>query len=244
MPLRPDERWRVGERGRRLSAVAVAILVGSLLLHGALVVVALLGAQADPVAPQEIPIEVVQEAPVPPKPAPAAPAPVAKPPEPVAAKPPPPPPQQPSQADTQRADLERQLAELKAEQQAMKAEEADAKSDADLGPLRKSIRAIALPGVGDGGDGDVVGYQELVFSQLAKAKGDARGAAKPAKVGVRFDVDDEGRLVDVAVAVSSGIASLDAESIAIVRRAAPFPKPPAGAERSFSANFAYAGEGR
>ena len=156
----------------------------------------------------------------------------------MAAKPPPPPPPPPSAAETQRAELERQLDELKAEQQALKSEAAD------LGPMRDSIHAIALPTVGDGGDGDLLGYQSLVFSQLAKAKEGAREAARPATVGVRFSVDENGGLAGVAVAVSSGVASLDAESLAIVRRAAPFPKPPEGAERTFSANFAYAGKER
>ncbi len=115
---------------------------------------------------------------------------------------------------------------------------------AGLGPLRDSIHAVALPAEGGGGDGELVGYQSLVFSQLAKAKEGAHEAAKPATVGVRFSVDDNGALADVAVAVSSGVADLDAESLAIVRRAAPFPKPPAGAEHTFSANFAYAGSQR
>lgn len=254
-PARADERWRPGSRGRRLSTFMVAVVVVSLVLHAALLATILLGVGAEAAPQQEIPVEVVEEVPpveapkpapqVAPPPAPApkplaakleAPKPEApkpelpkpKPPEPVAAKPP-----APSAAETQKAELERQLDELKAEQQALKT------ASADEGPLRDSIRAIALPSVGDG-DGEVVGYQSLVFSQLAKAKEGVQGAAKAATVGVRFSVDDNGGLVDVSVAVSSGVAALDAESMAIVRRAAPFPKPPSGAERTFSANFAYA----
>ncbi len=252
---RADERWRQGLGGPRLSAFAVTVVLVSLVLHAAVLTVALLGAHAVAAPQQEIPVEVVQEAPPieapapkavaapvaptppaaakPPEPVAAKPPAAAKPPEPVAAKPPP----QPSAADRERAELERQLDALKAEQQALKTD------DADLGPLRDSIRAVALPGVG-GDDGEVVGYQSLVFSQLAKAKDGAHEAAKPATVGVRFSVDDAGGLVDVEVAVSSGVAELDAESLAIVRRAAPFPKPPAGAEHTFSANFAYAGTER
>ena len=238
---RADERWRQGLGGPRLSAFAVTVVLVSLVLHAAVLTVALLGAHAVAAPQQEIPVEVVQEAPPIEAPAPKAvaapvaptPPAAAKPPEPVAAKPPP----QPSAADRERAELERQLDALKAEQQALKTD------DADLGPLRDSIRAVALPGVG-GDDGEVVGYQSLVFSQLAKAKDGAHEAAKPATVGVRFSVDDAGGLVDVEVAVSSGVAELDAESLAIVRRAAPFPKPPAGAEHTFSANFAYAGTER
>lgn len=256
-PARADERWREGLGARRPPAIVIAFVAVSLVLHAALLSFALFAAKAEAASPpQETPVEVVQE--VPPKvpkptppaappapeaskpPEPKAPAPVAeKPaaPEPkaVAEKPAPPP---PSAAETQRADLEHQLDELKAEQQALKAE------NSDLGPLRDSIHAVALPSEGRDGDGEVVGYQSLVFSQLAKAKDGAREAAKPATVGVRFTVDDAGGLVEVAIAVSSGVADLDAESLAIVRHAAPFPKPPAGAEHIFSANFAYAGAQR
>lgn len=238
-PARADERWRESGGGQRPAAVAIAVVAFSLVIHAALLTIALLGSRAEAAAQQEIPIEVVQEAPPaealkpapPPPQAAKPPTPVAPPaPAPVATKPPPPPP--PSAAETQRAELERQLDALKAEQQALKSE------TADLGPLRDSIRAAALPS--DGDDGELVGYQTLVFSQLAKAKDGARETAKPGTVGVRFSVDDTGGLVDVAVAVSSGVAALDAESLAIVRRAAPFPRPPAGAERTFSANFSYA----
>lgn len=260
-PARPEERWRTVAVGRRLSGYAVALVVASLAVHAMLLTAALFGARAEPVTPQEIPIEVVREMPTPepppavaesiakpPAPTPEAPKPppleaaapsATKPPAPVAAaKPAPPSPPEPPPAETQKAELEQQLAELEAERQAL------AKEDTDLGPLRDSIHAIALPGVGDGADGELVGYQSLVFSQLAKAKDGAREAAKPATVGVRFSLGDDGGLVDLAVAVSSGVPSLDAESLAIVRRAAPFPRPPAGADRSFSANFAYAGAAR
>ncbi len=232
-PARADERWRESLGARRLSGVAVAVVATSLVLHAALLTISLFGGPAEAAPSQEIPVEVVQDVPPPPEPPkPVTAAETAKPPEPVAAKRPPPPAPQPSAAETQRAELERQLDELKAEQQALESQ------TADPGPLRDSIRAAALPS--EGGDGEVVGYQSLVFSQLTKAKDGARETAKPGTVGVRFSVDDAGALVDVAVAVSSGVADLDTESLAIVRRAAPFPKPPAGAEHTFSANFSYA----
>ena len=234
-PVRTDERWHDRLAGRRLSAFAIAVVVASLLLHAGLLTIALFGARDEVPRPQETPIEVVQD--MPPARAPAAAAPPPSPETPPSARAKAPPPPQPSAADKERDELQRKLDALKAEQQALKSE------NADLGPLRDSIRAIALPGVG-GDDGEVVGYQSLVFSQLAKAKDGTHEAAKPATVGVRFSVDETGGLVDVEVAVSSGVADLDAESLAIVRRAAPFPKPPAGAERTFSANFAYAGAQR
>lgn len=255
-PARADERWREGIGARRQQSLIIAVVAVSLVLHAALLSFVLLAAKAEAAPPpEETAIEVVQEAPPEaPKPAPQrveaardareppepprpeSPRVEPKTPEPVVVKPAPPP--QPSAADTQRAELQHQLDDLKAEQQALKADEPD------LGPLRDSIHAVALPSEGSDGDGEIVGYQSLVFSQLAKAKDGAREAAKPATVGVHFTVNDDGSLVEVAVAVSSGVADLDAESLAIVRRAAPFPKPPAGAEHTFSANFAYAGARR
>ncbi len=255
-PARADERWREGLGARRQQSLIVAMVAVSLVLHAALLSFVLLAAKAEAAPPpEETPIEVIEEAPPEaPKPAPPpveaahdAPKPPEPPrpepqtTEPVVAKPAPAPQPSPAEtqrAETQRAELEHQLDELKAEQQALKADEPD------LGPLRDSIHAVALPSEGSDGDGELVGYQSLVFSQLAKAKDGARQAAKPATVGVRFTVNDDGGLVEVAVAVSSGVADLDAESLAIVRRAAPFPKPPTGAEHTFSANFAYAGARR
>ena len=107
--------------------------------------------------------------------------------------------------------------------------------DGGVGPLAGSADALALPGVGAGAD-EAVGYQAIVFSQLAKAKGIGGRQGVPASAGVRFAVDEAGRLVTAAIVSPSGEASLDAEALAIVRKAAPFPPPPEGAQRVFVAN--------
>jgi protein TonB len=47
------------------------------------------------------------------------------------------------------------------------------------------------------------------------------------KATLRFTLDRDGRVVDVSIEKSSGNSILDQEALAIVRRAAPFPKFPA-----------------
>lgn len=52
--------------------------------------------------------------------------------------------------------------------------------------------------------------------------------ARPAQgtVNVAFRIDREGRLIEAHVAKSSGSTVLDADALALVKRAAPLPKPP------------------
>ncbi|MCV2893570.1 energy transducer TonB [Lentibacter sp. XHP0401] len=51
---------------------------------------------------------------------------------------------------------------------------------------------------------------------------------------VRFTISANGGLASASIARSSGIASLDRAALKVIQRAAPFPKPPAGAQRSFT----------
>jgi protein TonB len=51
---------------------------------------------------------------------------------------------------------------------------------------------------------------------------------------VAFSVSASGGLAGVSIARSSGSAALDAAALRMVQRAAPFPPPPKGAQRSFS----------
>ncbi|MGR3621073.1 TonB family protein [Pseudophaeobacter sp.] len=65
--------------------------------------------------------------------------------------------------------------------------------------------------------------------QRAKRVADVRGVAI-----VRFSIAASGGLAAVRLARSSGSGKLDGIALAQVRRAAPFPPPPAGAKRSFA----------
>ena len=56
-----------------------------------------------------------------------------------------------------------------------------------------------------------------------------------AKLGTPgFSIDQLMELAGLSVARSSGSAALDRAALRVVQRAAPFPAPPAGAQRSFS----------
>ena len=180
-----------------------------------------------------------------PKPTPAAAE--AKPPTPVAPKPtvqnkPVAPPLKPAPADDAKAAqeaklneakaLETELANLRAEQAALKTSEANAADEA--AGRAGSGQAIAMPSIG--GDGDGVGYQQLVFSQLAKAKGDLEYHGKSGVAGIRFEMDQAGQLVHAEVVTPSGDAALDAKALDIIHRAAPFPAPPTEADRIVFAN--------
>jgi protein TonB len=51
---------------------------------------------------------------------------------------------------------------------------------------------------------------------------------------VSFTIAPGGSLASIGLARSSGSAELDREAVNLVRRAAPFPPPPQGAQRSFT----------
>ncbi|WOJ89556.1 TonB family protein [Methylocapsa polymorpha] len=109
----------------------------------------------------------------------------------------------------------------------------------DLGP--EIFRAVAVPLPVEGGD-EPMDYKVIVFGMLARAKhypetAIERGARGVAAVG--FSVDETGQVTSVALLQSSGEADLDEESLAVVRRAAPFPAPPPGAPRSFGAQITF-----
>lgn len=146
------------------------------------------------------------------------------------------------------AALEKELADLRYQRAALRtasqeslsreasSQEASSQEPrmAQGGPLAGSLQAIAMPSIGAAGE--VEGYQELVFSALAKAKGVGEYRGRAGSTGVHFEVDVEGHLLHAEVATSSGSPDLDKEALDIVRRAAPFPPPPKDADHSFFAN--------
>ncbi len=88
-------------------------------------------------------------------------------------------------------------------------------------------------------DGDLlVAYKTLVFSKLELAKRFPEEARKRHAHGsavIDFELDDKGQVKKVTLVESSGDPALDAESQALVERAAPFPAPPPGAQKEFAA---------
>ena len=69
---------------------------------------------------------------------------------------------------------------------------------------------------------------------------DAALARQPRGVAmVTFTLGSSGQVVSAALTRSAGDATLDADAVATVRRASPFPAPPPGAPRRFTAPLNY-----
>lgn len=85
-------------------------------------------------------------------------------------------------------------------------------------------------------------YRAKVLQQVQDAMIDP-GRPRPKAVAlVAFAVDDKGGLAAVTLAKASGHPDLDAEAMDMVRRAAPFPPPPPGAERRLGAFIEFGAE--
>ncbi len=98
------------------------------------------------------------------------------------------------------------------------------------------FRAVVVPLPAANG-GEAMNYKVIVLGLLERAKlypetARQRGAKGIATVG--FALDESGRIASVSLLRSSGEADLDAESVAVVDRAAPFPPPPPSAQDSFA----------
>lgn len=88
---------------------------------------------------------------------------------------------------------------------------------------------------GDGGAAASASYGRAVLTQISrtrKARAPTRG-----RTVVAFSIADGGALASVKVLHSSGSPALDQVAMDHIRRAAPFPEPPAGAQRQFSFEF-------
>lgn len=82
------------------------------------------------------------------------------------------------------------------------------------------------------GNAAVSNYPGKVMRRLSRVSR-PRGVGRGTTV-VAFRVSGSGGLAGASIARSSGNANLDQAALSMVRRAAPFPPPPPGAQRSFS----------
>ncbi len=100
-----------------------------------------------------------------------------------------------------------------------------------------SAATSASNGIGRGRSDDDTNYRGIIAAHLARHKqfpADARGRGDEGNPAVTFTIDGGGRVVSVRLAHGAGIASLDQEVEAMVRRASPFPAPPAGHAMTFT----------
>ncbi len=109
----------------------------------------------------------------------------------------------------------------------------------DNGP--EIFKAVAVPLPTEGGD-ELMSYKRIVFGLLARVKHYPESARERGAHGaavISFTIDDAGELTNVSLLRSSGDTDLDVESLALVARAAPFPKPPPDAQRAFAAEITF-----
>lgn len=100
-----------------------------------------------------------------------------------------------------------------------------------------SPASAAAGGVGRGRSDASSNYRGMVAAHLARHKrfpADARSRGSQGSATVTFALDGGGRVTNVRLARGSGVASLDQEATAMVRRASPFPAPPGGRGMSFT----------
>ncbi len=109
------------------------------------------------------------------------------------------------------------------------------------GLMQDNSRAVAVPQPSADGD-EAVDYQTLVFGMLELKKEfpeDARRRGAYGTALVAFELNDDGTVKNEKLLRSSGDAALDVESLALVQRAAPFPKPPPSAQKVFAADITF-----
>lgn len=109
------------------------------------------------------------------------------------------------------------------------------------GLMQDDSRAVAVPKPTEDGE-DVVSYQTLVFGMLELKKefpADARRRGAYGTALIYFELNDDGSVKNEKLLRSSGDAALDVESLALVQRASPFPKPPPGAQKIFAADITF-----
>jgi protein TonB len=89
---------------------------------------------------------------------------------------------------------------------------------------------------------DLGEYQRTLFARLSAVKRYPDAARERAPQGVAvvsFSIGASGQVAGASISRSAGDAILGAEALATVRRASPFPPPPAGAPRTFSAPLSF-----
>ncbi|MEA2871719.1 MAG: periplasmic protein TonB [Hyphomicrobiales bacterium] len=107
---------------------------------------------------------------------------------------------------------------------------------------KASTPSTAANNVGVGRSDNSSNYPGLVSAHLRRHQqypSDARSRGDQGTATVSFGLDGGGRVTSARLVSGSGIASIDQEVQAMVRRASPFPAPPDGRPRSFAVPVAF-----
>ncbi len=172
-------------------------------------------------------VQLIQPAPLPPPPVPRV--------------TPPPAPDQAAKREQERRKAAEE-ARLKREQEARRQAQAKREADARATAARPAAAPQAAAKPAAASAGDIATFRSRVAGKLASSRrypdsAKSRGATGVAVVS--FRIDPSGNPIGVSLAKSSGHADLDAETLAMVRRASPFPAPPLGAPTTFTAPINY-----
>jgi protein TonB len=109
-------------------------------------------------------------------------------------------------------------------------------------PKTPAAPSVASRGVGRGSSASDANYGARVAAHLARFKrfpAEARARSQRGSTMVSFALDGNGRVTSARLVRGSGIASLDNEVVAMVHRASPFPAPPGGQPRTFTAPVSF-----
>jgi protein TonB len=101
----------------------------------------------------------------------------------------------------------------------------------------KAAPSTAANNVGVGRSDNTSNYAGMVSAHLRRYQqypADARSRGEQGTATVSFGLDGGGRVTSARLVRGSGIASIDQEVQAMVRRASPFPAPPSGHAVSFT----------
>lgn len=96
--------------------------------------------------------------------------------------------------------------------------------------------AVPIPAAAPGQGSDLREYSAEIWRRILSGKPDR--ARYPGEVAIRFVIAADGGLAGMVVERSSGVPALDTLALEIVRRAAPFPAPPAS-NLSFTIPFRF-----
>jgi colicin import membrane protein len=109
-------------------------------------------------------------------------------------------------------------------------------------PSDRLSLAIPAPLPTNDADAEPASYKVIVFGMLERAKNYPEAARERHATGnvvIAFSIDDNGLPQNISMLEPSGESDLDTEALAMISRAAPFPAPPAGAQRYFAVNIGF-----
>ena len=116
------------------------------------------------------------------------------------------------------------------------------REDPVVEPVRPEVPTVPSSGIGHGTSAPDAKYFGRIAAPLARRKQyplEARSKRQQGTGTVKFTIDPAGQVSAIELVRGTGVAALDREIEAMVRRAAPFPPPPGGVSVSFAAPVSF-----